>query len=383
MKKTKLVIVGGGFAGVKLAHDLSGDERFAITLISARDYFCYYPSLYHSATGGLGRESIVPLKDIFGETNVKLVYNKATTLDKKAKTITCRNNQVYEYDYLVLALGVETNYFGIEGLDKYSYGIKSKEEIEELKNHIKSAVTSKEKKDHNYLIVGAGPTGVELAGALPGYIRHLSKQTELDNNFSVTIVEAADRVMPRSSKAMSRSIKRRLRNLGVKVMTKAHVQGEDVNSLTINGQKVQSTCVIWTAGVSISPFFADNNFEMHKRHVAVNAYLEADDDVYVLGDNADTPYSGFAQTAMSDAKFIANNLKRKIEDKDPVSYKAKKPICVTPVGPRWAAFGYGKMEMYGVLPWILRHLADTRAHLELEPILKATKSITTAIERDS
>ena len=121
---------------------------------------------------------------------------------------------------------------------------------------------------------------------------------------------------------------------------------------------------------------------MHRRHVAVNAYLEADDDVYVLGDNADTPYSGMAQTALHDAKFIANNLRRKIEDKDPESYNAKKPVCVTPVGSRWAALQYGKIEMYGILPWLLRHLADSRAHLELEPILKAAKSISTSVESE-
>lgn len=373
MKKTKLVIVGGGFGGVKLAHDLADDARFEITLISERDYFCYYPSLYHSATTGLTRESIIPLKDIFGDTAVTVVHNKVTGLDKKAKKIICRNSKAYDYDYLVLALGVVTNYFGIEGLDKYSYGIKSKEEVERFKAHVKSKVASKEKQDHNYLIVGGGPTGIELAGSLPGYIRSLAKQTGKDIDFKVTLIEAANRLMPRGSKSMSRSLKRRLNNLGVKVMTNAHVQGEDINSLTIDGKKIESTCVVWTAGMSNNPFFAENGFVMHNRHVAVNAYLEAEDNIYVLGDNANTPYAGFAQTAMNDAKFVGTNLIRKLEGKDPKSYKVKKPVCVTPVGARWAALQYGKIEMYGMMPWVLRRLADARAHVELEPILQSVE----------
>jgi len=214
---------------------------------------------------------------------------------------------------------------------------------------------------------------------MPGYIRHLSEQTGKKVDFSVTLVEAAGRVMPRSSKAMSRSVKRRLKNLGVKVMVNAHVQGEDASHLTINGQNIVSSCVVWTAGMAISTFYSENNFEMHNRRVAVNAYLEADDDIYVLGDNADTPYSGMAQTAMHDAKFVGQNLVRKIEDKDPRSYKAQKPICVTPVGPRWAALQYGKVEMYGILPWFLRHAATTRAHIELEPILQAARTITSGV----
>lgn len=373
MKKTKLVIVGGGFGGVKIAHDLAGDARFEITLISERDYFCYYPSLYHSATTGLTRESIIPLEDIFGDTSVRVVHNKVTSLDKKEKKVICRNSTSYEYDYLVLALGVVTNYFGIEGLDKYSYGIKSKEEVEKFKAHVKAKIASKEKEDHNYLIVGGGPTGIELAGALPGYIRGLANQAGKEVKFKVTLIEAANRLMPRGSKSMSRSLKRRLNNLGVKVMTNAHVQGQDINHLTIDGKKVESTCVVWTAGMSNNPFFAENGFVMHNRHVAVNAYLEAEDGIYILGDNANTPYAGFAQTAMNDAKFVGENLVRKIEGKDPESYRVKKPVCVTPVGPRWAALQYGKIEMYGMMPWLLRRLADARAHVELEPILQSVE----------
>lgn len=383
MKKIKLLIVGGGFGGVKLAHDLGGDDRFSITLISARDYFCYYPSLYRSATGGLTRESVIPLKDIFANTKVKIVKNRVTGFDKKTKTITCRNGEKFEYEYLVLALGVETNYFGIEGLKEYSYGIKSKEEVEEFKKFIKSKISSADQKDHNILIVGAGPSGVELAGALPGYIRHLTKQVERDVKFRVTLVEAAPRIMPRSSKAMSRSITKRLRNLGVKIMTNAHVQGENAESLLVDGQKIESSCVVWTAGVAMPKFYQENGFVIHNRHVAVNAYLEAEEDVFVIGDNADTPYSGMAQTAVHDAKYIAENLRRKAEGKDYASYQVKKPICVTPVGPRWAAYQQGKFEMYGILPWILRHGADARAHVELEPIFEATETIMSGLKKIS
>lgn len=365
MKKKKVVIVGGGFGGVTAAHRLANDDRFDIVIISERDYFCYYPTLYQTATGGLTRESIVSLAELFKDMSVKVIHNKATIIDKKAKKIICRNQQAYDYDYLILGLGVVTNYFGIEGLEKYSYGIKSRDEVEEFKAHIAERVASENKADHNYMIVGGGPTGVELAGALPGFLDGLSKDLGIQIKYSVTIVEAASRLMPRSSRLMSRSIRKRLRSLGVKVMTNAHVQGETADKLMIDGKYIDSTCVVWTAGMSNNPFFAENKFEMHRRHVAVNAYLEADDDIFVVGDNANTPYAGFAQTAMHDGRFVANNLVRRIEDRDLKSYTVKKPFCVTPVGHGWAALSYGKFELYGQAAWWLRKIADAKAKLTL------------------
>src|SRR4051812_44850846 len=125
MAKEKVLIIGGGFGGVKTALELVDDHRFAVTLLSDQPFLRYYPTLYHTATGGRSVNSNIPLARLFEGKNIKVAHGKALTLDRKAKTITTDNKQVFEYDTIVLALGVVTNYFGIKGLEEFSYGIKS------------------------------------------------------------------------------------------------------------------------------------------------------------------------------------------------------------------------------------------------------------------
>src|SRR4051794_30412311 len=105
MAREKVLIVGGGFAGVKTALELGGDDRFVVTLLSDQPYLRYYPTLYHTATGGKNANSNIPLARLFEKKHVKLAHGKATTLDRKAKTITTESGQVHHYDTLVLALG--------------------------------------------------------------------------------------------------------------------------------------------------------------------------------------------------------------------------------------------------------------------------------------
>jgi NADH dehydrogenase len=163
MSKQKVVIVGGGFGGVKAALELCDDNRFSVTLISSRKDFQYYPTLYHTVTGGLTAQSVIPLETIFADKPVRVVIDTATTLDKRAKTLTTESGVSYPYDNIILALGSVTNYFGIQGLQEYSYGMKSIEDIARLKDHIHGQLLAEHKPDLHYVIIGGGPTGIELA----------------------------------------------------------------------------------------------------------------------------------------------------------------------------------------------------------------------------
>lgn len=375
MAKQHVVIVGGGFGGVKTALELAEDNRFDVTLVSNRPHFQYFPTLYHTATGGLTAQSIIPLETIFADRPVHLINATATTMDRKAHTITLDNGKVLTYDAAVLALGTVTNYFGIEGLERYSYGIKSIEEINRFKAHIHQQLTDNKKPDMHYVIVGGGPTGIELAGALPSYLHRIMKNHGIkQRNVHVDLVEGAPRLMPRMPKATSRALARRLRSLGVRLHLGKPVQGETADALLVGGKPIQSHTVVWTAGMANNPFFAANGFSFGLRgKVAVNVYLQADDDVYVIGDNANTPYSGMAQTALHDAKFVARNLQRVADGKDPKAYKPKKPIYVTPVGYNWAAVMWGKLEFFGWIGAMLRSAADARAFADIQPLLQASK----------
>ncbi|HSW78473.1 MAG TPA: FAD-dependent oxidoreductase, partial [Candidatus Babeliales bacterium] len=135
-QKTKVLIVGGGFAGIKTALEISNDQSFDISLLSNEEEFRYYPALYISATGGRLLASSVPLAEIFKDKPVNLIEDTAQKIDRDKKTILSKSGKKYSYDILVLALGVVTNYFGIKGLKEYSYGIKTQAEAMELRDHI-------------------------------------------------------------------------------------------------------------------------------------------------------------------------------------------------------------------------------------------------------
>lgn len=371
----KIVVVGGGFGGVKAALELAEHPLFDVTLISDQKDFKYYPTLYRSATGGSQQQSVIPLKDIFEGKRIELIHNKVVAIKRETKEIVTESGKSYLYDNLILALGSVTNYFGIKGLKAYSYGIKSIDEALELKQHLHQQMIDEHKPDVNYIVVGGGPTGVELAGALPAYIRHIMKKHGIKHRaVRVALVEAAPRLLPSMPKDVSRSVARRLRRLGIKLYLNKKVGGETAEALVVNSEPMESSTVVWTAGVTNHPLFAKNKFVLSgKGKVIVNQYLAAENDIYVLGDNADTLYSGMAQTALRDAVFVTGNLKLQAEHQPLNTYKPKKPIFITPAGPWWAAVVWGKVRIYGRLGWLLRRAADFIAYRDLEPWWRASQ----------
>lgn len=369
MSKRNIVIIGGGFGGVKTALELLKHPQFHVTLISKHADFRIYGTLYRVATGGSLKVSSVPLSEIFNDKKLDIIVDEATTLDRQAHTITTKGGQTFKFDALVCALGVTTNFFGIKGLEEFAYGIKSPKDAQKLKDHLHEQLIENNRTDLNYVVVGGGPTGVELAGALPAYIKSIVREHELKpRKIHVDLVEASPRVLPRMPKDISRRVAHNLRKQGVTVMTKRTVQAQSADALMVDGKPIRSHTVIWTAGVTNHPFFTTQEFQIAKnRKVRVDQFLQAEPGIYVIGDNADTPYSGMAQTAIDDAKFVAKNLVRIAEEKDPQPYHAKKPIYVMPAGPRWAAVLWGKVRLYGRIGWWLRRAADLIAYRDYEP----------------
>lgn len=373
--RLKVVIVGGGFGGVKTALELLDENSIDITLVSDSKDFHYHPALYHAATGGYHAQSLIPLSDIFQTKPLHLIYAQAEKIDRENKKIITDSGQHISYDKLVLALGSITNYFHIKGLARYSYGIKSFEEASELKEHLHEQLIVNREPDINYVVVGAGPSGVELAGALPVYIKHLMKKHKIKHSaLHIDLVEAAARVLPSMPKDFSKAVARRLRHLGIKLYLNKKVEGETADSLIIDGRPLTSRTVVWTAGVQNNSFFGENDFNLNEKgKVVVNEYLEAETDVLVLGDNAATIYSGMAQTAIHDGVFAANNIKRAQTGRQLRSYKPKRPVYVISAGRHWAAVLWGKIRIYGPVGWMLRRAADFIAYRDVETWWKASR----------
>ncbi len=371
----KILILGGGFGGIKAALELSSHRAFEVTLISDQPNFRYYPTLFNIAIGKSHLGASIPLTEIFGGLNIKIVHASATTIDRGKRIVKDSNGDQHEYNDLIVALGVVTNYFGIEGLKENSYGIKSIEEAQKLRDHLHEYLVNDQKPDPHYVIIGGGPTGVELAGALPSYIKKIMKKHGMsDKKIHVDLVEAAPRLMPRMPKSYSRALAKHLRSLGVKLYLNQTVEGATADSLSFGDHSMESHTIVWTAGVTNHPFLKINNFALNEHGKAVvNKYLQAEPGIHVIGDNADTEYSGMAQTALYDGKFVARNLIRHVEGKKMQLYKPKKPIYVTPAGPGWAAVLWGKFHTYGWLGWALREAADLRGFSDYEPWWKASK----------
>lgn len=375
MGKHRIVIVGGGFGGIKTALELCEDDRFHVTLVSDHSDFRVYPTLYHTATGGSRQVSSIPLTEIFDGKRVHIIQDKVVGLDRKARTITTTVGHTLGYEALVLAMGVQTNYFGIEGLKQYSFGIKTLAEAEELKAHLHQQMIDENRPDLNYVVIGGGPTGIELAGALPGYLRKIAKKHGLPKRkIHVDLVEAAPRLVPRMPKDISRRIARHLRRQGVRVYLKRSVQAQTADALMVNNKPIRSHTVVWTAGVTNNPFFSEQSFQLAaNKKVRVDQFLQTEPAIYVIGDNADTPYSGLAQTALRDGAYVAHNLMRLANKLDPEPYTAKKPIYVLPAGPKWAAVLWGRFRIYGRVGWWLRRSADLIAYHDYEPWWLATR----------
>ncbi len=379
--KKRIVIVGAGFGGLKTALELSGKEEFDVVLISTQLNFEYHAALYRSATGWSPREVMIPLRDIFyGEYHIALIQDQIVGVDPKKKTVRGSLGDDYKYDNLILAVGQVANYYGIEGLDDRSYSMDTIANTIRLREHLRSVVVNgKTKEDSKFVVVGGGATGVELASELQIFVEELCREYHKPfRKIEVIIVEASTRLLSLLAPKVSKQAQWRLEELGVEVILSTRVTGLKDGVLVLSDKrKLKSNTVIWTAGSKNNPFFANNSehFNIAKNtKVEVDEYLVAAKDVYVVGDSANTQYSGMAQTALYDANFVANNIVREFEGKKKKLYVPHRPIYAIPVGRHWAIMQWGTIILWARPAWYARRLADLRLFLNFEPYKKAIKT---------
>lgn len=371
------VIVGGGFAGVKAALELSKRHVGRITLISDKPYFLHHATLYATATGRNSAESVIPLEVIFAKhPNVEIVQDSILSFDPRRHLVSSKKRD-YHYGKLVLALGSVTTYFGIPGMEKYCFGIKTLEELRDFQDHLHDEIVNK-KLDKDVFVIGGGQTGVELAGALQLYLRNLQTVHKLKNTASrVTLVEAGDRLVPRMSRTASHNIERHLKDLGVRVVTNRPVNHLDSSSLTIDGRRYSTDTAIWTSGVANHPFYAQNHTHFHLNsagRVIVNPHLEALPDVYVIGDNNSVKFSGTALPAMQQATHVARNIVRLATSRPQKAFRPHSAPCGVPVSDSWAYVEWLGIYVQGRSGYIARRLLELYGYCQLLPF-KAARAV--------
>lgn len=372
-----MVIVGGGFAGVKAALELANKPGFDVTLISDTTNFEYHGALYRTATGKSPMEVVVPLRDIFSKAkNVEVILDNITKLNPKAKSVKSESGTIYAYDTLMLALGNVINYFGLEGMEEKAFCVNTIKHTIALRHEL--ITQFKSGKQATITIIGGGPSGVELAGELDKFARNVT--TKYKKKYiqpKVVLIEGADRLLPVFDPVLSAKVYKRLYKLGVDIRLSTKVNSCETGKVCLNTGDIDTDVIIWTAGSKLPRFYEQNGsfFKLERGRVAVDGYLRAkgQKDIFILGDNAATQFSGMAQTALYDASFVAGNLVSVRKKAKAKAYKPHRPVYIVPVGQSWAVYQSEKHQISGYRGWLYRRQADLAILRNFEPYKKALK----------
>ncbi|WP_404828238.1 NAD(P)/FAD-dependent oxidoreductase [Flagellimonas baculiformis] len=371
----RVVIVGGGFAGLALVEGLKNKD-IQVVLIDRNNFHQFQPLFYQVATSGLEPDSIVfPFrKQIKGYKNVSFRLAEVKEIQASTNTVITDKGKL-TYDYLVLATGTKTNFFGMEEVEINSLGMKDIRDSLNirhmmLQNLEQAAITcDDEERDAltNFVIVGGGPAGVEMAGALAEFCKYILPKDYPEYPSSIMniyLVEAMDEVLSAMSDKASSKTLTYLENLNVKVLLKESVSNYDGRIVqTKSGKTILAKNLIWTAGVKGDfPKGIDERHVVKGNRLKTDAYLKVDgqENIYAIGDIAaliseETPkgHPQVAQAAIQQGKYLACTLMGIINDK-PIglfSYKDKGSLAT--VGKRKAVADLGKLKFAGYFAWLL------------------------------
>ncbi len=409
MNNHNILIIGGGFAGVKCAQELSKKrlpQGTTIRLVSDREHFEYHGALYRVAAGNTPLEVCFPLREIIDTKKVDVIHDTIQSIDKENNQAKGASGSVYRYDTLVIALGSQTIYFGIPGLRENAHGMKSIERAINLKNHITKTIEGcshpsdpddeSEESKHakvcgsNFVVVGGGATGVEVAGEVMQYARMLTESHGGDPSLvSVELVEAQSRLLGLMPATFGEKMKRRLESLGINVMLDTAITKGEAESVLLKGKnmesKITAKTVIWTAGVRAHKLIEDAGFELTRGAKAVVCHhmrAKGHHNVFVVGDAASTKYSGMAQTALYDASYVANSIQRDLSGQSVKVYKPRDVLYAVPAGPGWAGATIGKVQLYGRVGWWVRRLLDLVVFIRIAPFSSAMRAFMAHYDKD-
>lgn len=369
----RVVIIGGGFAGLKLARKLN-TNFVQVVLIDENNYHTFQPLMYQVATAGLEPDSIAyPLRKILKRkkcTHIRMA--KVEHIDVEAKQIITSIGEL-KYDYLVIATGARTNYFGNKNIEKYSMPMKSLTESLDLRSLIlqnfEKALTEnveEEKDSHmNFMIVGGGPTGVELAGALAELKRHVLPKDypDLDiRRMQIHVIEAGENLLGPMSKKASENALKYLRKIGVNVWTSTMVHDYDGYTVSTSEEDFKSKTLIWAAGVigNIPNGIPEEAVEKGRIKVNSNSAILNHDNVYALGDVSLMRTNDFpdglpmlGSVAQQQGEHLANTINRIVKNRPTKPFKYIDKGTMATVGRNMAVVDVKNVHIGGTLAWLM------------------------------
>ncbi len=375
--KEHIVIIGGGFGGLHAAMALR-NTNIRVTLIDKRNFHLFQPLLYQVATGGLSPADIAtPLRTVFKRyRNIRVVLGTVRKVDLEQKLVYLER-QKFSYDKLILAAGASTHYFGKDQWAEVASGLKTIEDATTIRSRVLSAFEMAElEKEPNikaalltFTVIGGGPAGVEMAGAIAEIARITMRCDFRNINPSlarIILIEGNERILSAYPEKLSVKAQKTLSKLGVEVLTGAYVTGIRQGTLTLksaNGSRsIASQTLIWAAGVkaaSVSAILAKhyNLITDHSGRIIVNPDCTIPDfpNVYVIGDMAHFQTKGkdmlpgVAPVAMQQGRYVANHILKK--KTGPFKYTDKGNLAV--IGRKSAVAFRGNIKLSGAIAWIL------------------------------
>ncbi|HXZ78957.1 MAG TPA: NAD(P)/FAD-dependent oxidoreductase [Terriglobales bacterium] len=374
-QQPRVVIVGGGFGGLNAANALA-KLPVEITLIDRKNYHNFQPLLYQVATAGLSPGEIAaPIRGVLKKyRNVEVLMGEVVGFDLDKRRVLLSDGSI-PYDYLVVAAGATHSYFGHEDWQKLAPGLKTIEDAIEVRRRVLLAFELAERSvvlehEHDldpiqFVIVGGGPTGVELAGMLSEIARHAivrDFRSIKPQQTSIILVEGGPRVLPAYPEDLSRSAERQLHKLGVEVRTNSMVTSVEPGRVKIGDSYLRSTVTLWAAGVAASPLGRALGAPLDKSgHVLVNPDLSISGhpEVFVIGDLASLRdksgelLPGLAPVAMQQGRHAARNISRDLKHQPRGKFEYLDKGTMATIGRAAAIAKIGRLHLTGFIAWFL------------------------------
>ncbi|MEO8672018.1 MAG: NAD(P)/FAD-dependent oxidoreductase [Tahibacter sp.] len=367
----EVVIVGGGFAGLWATRALA-NAPVRITLIDRCNHHLFQPLLYQVATAGLSAPDIAaPLRTILrGQSNVSIRLAQVDAIDRNLQCVHLRDRNTLRYDYLLVATGARHAYFGHDDWAAHAPGLKTLEDALTMRRRILSAFEHAESETDparrgawlNFVVIGGGPTGVELAGTLAEIARHTLRREfrQIDpTQARVLLIEAGERVLSAFPPVLSAKATTQLRRLGVEVRCGSAVSAIDAEGLNIGSERIESRTVLWAAGVAASPLGAALKVPLDRAGrvlVAADLSVPGQADVFVAGDLAGLQQDGkglpgVAPVAKQMGTYVAKAIRARIEGRSIEPFRYHDVGSLATIGRMAAVADLGWIRLSGFIAW--------------------------------
>ena len=367
MNKPKVVILGGGFGGLAAARAMS--KTADVTVVDRHNFQTFLPLLYQVSTAGLAADHVAyPIRGALRKTNTKFRMASPISIDHKNKEVKLDSSEILKFDHLVVALGSVTADFGIPGVNEHTLGMKTVHEAlairAEIMRRFEDLCRFEDNTRFSIAVVGGGPTGVEMAGAIAELIRGplKSDQANAAAHIDISLIEAGPRLLPPFAPSLSAKTKKDLEKLGVRVLLNTPVKAVEHRKIILNdNSSIPAEITVWAAGVKGSDAMAQLSLPILNNILAVEPTMQVKNypNIWALGDIAGAlgkdgrPLPMVAPVAIQQGKFIAKQIVRVVENKPLKVFKYLDKGSMATIGRNKAVVQVKGLKISGPIAWLI------------------------------